>query len=70
MAEDKKAAFATLFTVLENLCRLTALFTPFMAEAMYQNMVRSVDKEAPESVHLCDFPVCDDAFVDLEMERR
>ncbi len=70
MAEDKKAAFATLFTVLENLCRLTAPFTPFMAEAMYQNLVRSVDKEAPESVHLCDFPVCDDAFVDLEMERQ
>ncbi len=70
MAGDKEAAFATLYTVLETISRLIAPFTPFMAEAMYQNMVRSVDKGAPESVHLCDFPVYDDTLVDPDMERQ
>ena len=70
MAGDKQAAFATLYTVLEAIARLIAPFTPFMAEAMYQNMVRQVDQDAPESVHLCDFPVYDDTFVDLDMERQ
>ena len=70
MAEDKRAAFATLYTVLESLSRLIAPFTPFMSEAMYQNMVRSVDQEAPESVHLCDFPEYDESLIDLDMERQ
>ena len=52
MEQDKVDAFMTLYTVLETLCRLAAPFTPFMTEAMYQNIVRSVDKDAPESVHL------------------
>lgn len=68
MAGDKQAAFATLYTVLETLSRLIAPFTPFMAEAIYQNMVRSVNEKAPESVHLCGFPGYDGRMVDLEME--
>ena len=70
MAGDKEAAFATLFTVLETLCRLIAPFTPFMAEAMYQNLVRSVDATAPESVHLCPFPVSDASRIDADMEQQ
>jgi isoleucyl-tRNA synthetase len=69
MQQDKVDAFMTLYTVLETLCRLAAPFTPFMTEAMYQNIVRSVDKSAPESVHLCAYPVADDALIDAELER-
>lgn len=70
MAGDKEAAFITLYTVLETLCRLIAPYVPFMAESMYQNLVRSVNPDAPESVHLCDFPVADPARIDKEMERQ
>ncbi len=56
LSEDKKAAFMTLYTVLERMARLIAPFTPFIAEQMYQNLVRTVDNNAPESVHLCEFP--------------
>lgn len=70
MADDKAAAFAVLGHVLESLCRLIAPFVPYMSEAMYQNLVRSVDPGAPESVHLCDFPVCDDALIDPDMEQQ
>ncbi|MGI6686789.1 MAG: class I tRNA ligase family protein [Christensenellales bacterium] len=66
----KRRLSPRLYTVLETISRLIAPFTPFMAEAMYQNMVRSVDKTAPESVHLCDFPVYDASCVDLDMERQ
>ncbi len=68
MAGDKEAAFATLYHVLETMSRLTAPFTPFMAESMYQNLVCSVNPDAPESVHLTDFPVADPAMIDPEME--
>nr|WP_122012494.1 isoleucine--tRNA ligase [Maliibacterium massiliense] len=70
MAQDKVNAFMTLYTVLETLTRLTAPFTPFMAEEMYQNLVRTVDKDAPESVHMCDFPVCDESMIDPDMCRQ
>ena len=69
MTVDKEAAYMTLFTVLETLSRLTAPFTPFMAEAIYQNIVRTVNNLAPESVHLCAFPICDESFIDAELER-
>lgn len=59
MAGDKEAAFATLYHILETMSRLTAPFTPFMAESMYRNLVCSIDKDAPISVHMTDFPVCD-----------
>ena len=59
----------TLYTVLKTMALLTAPFTPFMAEQMYQNLVRTCDKEAPESVHLCDYPVSDSSFIDPELEK-
>lgn len=70
MTEDKAAAYATLYTVLYNMCLLSAPFTPFMAESMYQNMVRSVNKNAPESVHLCDFPKADQSLIDKDMTKQ
>lgn len=69
MNEDKKSAFMTLYTVLETLTKLTAPYTPFMAENIYQNLVKSVDKKAPISVHLCDFPKADKKAIDLELEK-
>ena len=54
---DKAAAYQTLYESLTTLARLLAPFTPFLAEAIYQNLVRSVDPHAPESVHLTDYPV-------------
>ncbi len=56
---DKRSAYATLYECLVTLSKLMAPFTPFMAEEMYQNLVRSVDRRAPESVHHCDFPQAD-----------
>ena len=53
---DKKAAHSTLYECLVAVAKLTAPFTPFMAEAIYQNLVVNVDSEAPESVHLADWP--------------
>jgi isoleucyl-tRNA synthetase len=70
MAGDKEAAFITLYTVLETMCRLIAPFVPFMAEAMYQNLVRTVDASAPVSVHLTDFPVCDEGRIYLDIEKQ
>lgn len=70
MAGDKEAAFITLYTVLETLSRLIAPFVPFMAEGLYQNLVRSVDPDALLSVHLCDFPAYDEACIDPDMERQ
>lgn len=70
MTDDKEAAYMTLFSVLETAARLSAPFTPFMAEMIYQNIVRSVNKDALVSIHLCDFPVKDDAFIAEELERN
>ncbi len=70
MAGDKEAAFATLYNVLETLCGLIAPFVPFMAESIYQNLVRSVQPDKPESVHLTDFPAWDESLIDPEMERQ
>ncbi|MDE5548139.1 MAG: class I tRNA ligase family protein [Clostridia bacterium] len=68
MTEDKAAAYTTLYTVLVTLAKLTAPFTPFMSEMIYQNLVPAFDKTAPKSVHLCDFPVCDESAVDPALE--
>lgn len=68
MTDDKEAAYMTLYTVLKNLALLSAPFVPFMSEEIYQNIVRRVEKDAPESVHLCSFPAADDSFVDKELE--
>ncbi|MDR0425863.1 MAG: isoleucine--tRNA ligase [Clostridiales bacterium] len=68
MGADKTAAFMTLYTVLENLIRLLAPFTPMLSESIYQNLVKSVDKQAPISVHLTAFPAFDKSLVDKKLE--
>ncbi len=67
--DDKASAYATLYECLVTLSRLLAPFTPFLAEEMYRNLVTSVDSDAPESVHLTDFPVADQAMVDEEVAK-
>ncbi len=62
--EDKLSAYSTLYFCLANLCRLMAPYTPFLSESMYQNLVRSVDADAAESVHLAEFPTCDEGRID------
>ena len=69
MSEDKVAAFMTLYTTLSTLCALSAPYTPFMCESIYQNIVRTPFKNAPESIHMVDFPVCDSSFVDKKLEK-
>ena len=69
MEQDKIDAFMTLYTVLETLCRLAAPFIPFMTETIYQNIVRSVDQNAPESVHLCAYPKPNEALIDKDLEQ-
>ena len=68
MTPDKEAAYMTLYTVLNTMALISAPFTPFMSETMYQNMVRTVEKSAPESIHLCDWPKKDESFIDPELE--
>ncbi len=68
MTADKEAAFMTLYTVLNTMTLISAPFIPFMAEEMYQNIIRTVDKNAPESVHLCDWPKADASFINPELE--
>ncbi len=70
MDKDKVDAYMTLFTVLETFIRLIAPFTPFIAESIYQNLVRSVDGKASESVHLCRYPQADEARIDKELEKN
>jgi isoleucyl-tRNA synthetase len=60
--EDKLAAYQTLYRALADLCKLLAPVVPFMAEEMYQNLVRSFDRDAPESVHHCDYPEVDESL--------
>ncbi len=70
MPQDKINAYMTLYTALVTVAKLTAPMTPFIAEDIYQNLVRSIDKEAAESVHLCDFPVAEESHIDKELERN
>ncbi len=63
-SEDKDAAFTTLHYCLVGLAKLCAPFVPSITEQIYQNLVRSVDKDAPISVHLCDYPVADENLID------
>ncbi len=64
---DKSGAYATLYRILTTLCRLLAPFTPFVTEAMYQNLVRSVDAQAPQSVHHTAWPQADAAALDDDL---
>ncbi len=68
MEQDKINAYMTLYTALVTTCKVAAPMIPFMTEDIYQNLVRNVDKNAPESIHLCDFPVANEAFIDKELE--
>ena len=70
MDKDKVDAFMTLYTVLEQFTRLCAPFVPFVTESVYQNIVRSVSPDAPESVHLCSFPVAEEAWIDPKLEQE
>ncbi|HHW47043.1 MAG TPA: isoleucine--tRNA ligase [Clostridiaceae bacterium] len=70
MNQDKINAYMTLYTVLAEVTKLIAPFVPFMAEEIYQNLVISVDKSAPESVHLCDYPEFIEKYVDEELEKN
>lgn len=66
--QDKINAYMTLYTSLLTICKAAAPILPFMTEEIYQNIVRSVDKDAPESIHLCDFPSVDESMIDNELE--
>ncbi len=68
MTEDKAAAYTVLWHVLVTFAKLTAPYTPFIAEEMYLNLVPAFFKDAPKSVHLCEFPVYDSSFVDSKLE--
>ncbi|MBO5925790.1 MAG: isoleucine--tRNA ligase [Clostridia bacterium] len=67
MTDDKISAYMTLYTVLTTIAKLTAPFTPFIAEMLYQNLVRNVYVDAPMSVHLCSFPVADEGMIDTQL---
>ncbi len=67
---DKIAAYMTLYTALVTTAKAAAPMIPFLCENIYQNLVRSVNKEAPESVHLCDFPQVDQSRIDTDLERN
>ncbi len=69
MTDDKAAAYTVLYNVLVTLAKVTAPFTPFIAEMMYSNLVPNFYPDAPESVHLCSFPVSDSSYIDPELER-
>ncbi len=68
MPQDKINAYMTLYTSLVMLCKAAAPMIPFMTEDIYQNLVRSVDKNAPISIHLCDFPKFDEKLIDKDLE--
>ena len=70
MDKDKVDAFMTLYTVLEQFTRLCAPFVPFITESVYQNIVRSVSPDAPESVHLTSYPVAEESWIDPKLEQE
>ncbi len=65
--QDKLSAYHTLYETLITLAKLLAPFTPFIADEIYRNLVLSVDPSAPESVHLCDYPVADESLIDYDL---
>ncbi|MCI6285226.1 isoleucine--tRNA ligase [Selenomonas sp.] len=70
MEQDKVNAYMTLYTALVTLAKAAAPMIPFMTESIYRNLVCSIDKTAPESVHLCDFPQANEAHIDAELEKN
>ncbi len=69
MEQDKVNAYMTLHTALVTLCKASAPMIPFMTESIYQNLVRTNDATAPESIHLCDFPAYNAEMVDPDLEK-
>ncbi|WP_288885106.1 isoleucine--tRNA ligase [uncultured Eubacterium sp.] len=70
MEQDKINAYMTLYTALVTVCKAAAPMIPFMTEEIYQNLVVNVDKTAPESIHLCDFPEVDEKMIDATLEEN
>ena len=70
MPQDKINAYMTLYTALVTVSKAAAPMIPFMTEDIYQNIVRSVDETAPESIHLCDFPEVNESCIDKELEEN
>lgn len=68
MEQDKINAYMTLYTALVTISKAAAPMIPFMTEDIYQNLVRSIDASAPESIHLCDFPAADETMIDAKLE--
>ena len=68
MEQDKINAYMTLYTALVTVAKAAAPMIPFMTEQIYQNLVRKIDKTAPESVHLCDFPTVKEEWIDEKLE--
>ncbi|MCR5329561.1 MAG: class I tRNA ligase family protein, partial [Lachnospiraceae bacterium] len=69
MEQDKINAYMTLYTALVTISKAAAPMIPFMTEDIYRNLVCSVDASAPESIHLCDYPVCDESRIDTKLEK-
>ena len=70
MEQDKINAYMTLYTALVTISKVAAPMIPFMTEDIYRNLVCSIDKDAPESVHLCDFPAAKQEWIDKELEEN
>ena len=70
MEQDKINAYMTLYTVLTRFIKLAAPMVPFVTETIYQNLVRNIDKDAPESIHFCDYPVSKEEFIDKDIEEN
>ena len=69
MEQDKINAYMTLYTAIVTICKVAAPMIPFLTESIYQNLVRSVDKDAPISIHLCDYPEVDESMIDTDLEK-
>lgn len=70
MEQDKINAYMTLYTALVTICKAAAPMVPFMTEDIYQNLVRSIDASAPESIHLCGFPQAKEEWIDSKLEEN
>ncbi len=70
MEQEKINAYMTLYTALVTICKAAAPMVPFITEDIYRNLVCSIDKSAPESIHLCDFPKVETAWIDKELEKN
>lgn len=70
MEQDKINAYMTLYTSLVTLCKAICPMLPFITEEIYQNLVRSVNKESPESIHLCSYPEVNEKYINKELENK